>query len=138
MCKEVIKITEEKVLDTQALKKAVGEMEAMEITVKCRDCGHKFDSKPHEWAWEDDTIGPPFQYPPECPECDSIETDPEPTEVEKARYNAKMLEVSSLKKKAEEEAMKKEKKCCECRRYQLCRDEGMLFDIPCNFHFPVT
>jgi len=44
------------------------------VIVKCNVCMLMFESKPHDWDWENDTNGPPFQYPPECPRCGSSET----------------------------------------------------------------
>ncbi len=44
------------------------------VTVECNECGHRFDSNPHDWEWEGDTNGPPFQYPPECPKCGGTTT----------------------------------------------------------------
>ncbi len=62
-------------------KEAIDETE---VTVKCMDCGHRFVSKPRDWPWEDDTIGSPFPYPPECPKCNSTETIHDMTDVERA------------------------------------------------------
>ncbi len=70
--------------------KAIEKKEAVEqmVTVKCDDCGHKFDSNPYNWTWGEDS----YPYPPVCPECGSTETNADLSKVLCQKISHKMHE----------------------------------------------